>query len=207
MRIVVPSDAQRVDQRPQLLADLRVEADGRLVHQDEARPVDERARDQQAAAHPARELVDARVAAVAEVRDLERALDRGAPVGARDPVEVREDEQVLLDGERRVEVVELRDDAALRARHLRLARQPEAEHLELALVGDRLRGEEPHRRRLARAVRAEQADARALGHVEVEAVDGGDRAVALDDAAQADGERTSRGCYVRCSRASTKTPP
>ena len=100
--------AQQVDQRPQLLAHLRVEADGRLVEQHELRPVDERARDQQAPPHPARELVDARVAPVAEVRDLERALDRRVPLVPRDPVEVREDEQVLLDGERHVEVVELR---------------------------------------------------------------------------------------------------
>ena len=85
-----------------------------------------------------------------------------------------------------VEVVELGRHAEPRARLLRLARQPVAEHLELALVGDRLRREQPHRRRLARAVRAEQADARAGGHVEVEPVDGGDRPVALDDAAQAD---------------------
>ena len=62
--------AQRVDQRPQLLADLRVEADGRLVEQDEPRPVHQRAGDQQPAAHAARQLVDARVAPVAEVRDL-----------------------------------------------------------------------------------------------------------------------------------------
>ena len=51
----------------------------------------------------------------------------------RDPVEVGEDEQVLLDGEGDVEVVELRDDPTARAGLLRLARQPEAEHLELAL--------------------------------------------------------------------------
>ena len=72
--------AQPVDQRPQLLADLRVEADGRLVEQDEVRPVDERARDQQPAPHAARELVDARVAPVDQVRDLERALDRRVPL-------------------------------------------------------------------------------------------------------------------------------
>ena len=107
----------------------------------------------------------------------------------RDPVEVREDEQVLLDGQRHVEVVELRRDAAAAARAcFDSSGQREAEHLELALVGDRLRGQQPHRRRLAGAVRAEQADARALRHVEVEPVDGGDRPVALDDAAQADGE-------------------
>ena len=172
--------AQRVDQRPQLLADLRVEADGRLVEQHEPRPVHERARDQQPPAHAARELVRARVAAVGELRDLERALDRRLALAARDPVEVREHAQVLLDGQRRVEVVELRHDAHLGARRLRVARQRVAEHLDLALVGDRLRGQQPHRGRLARAVGPEQPDAGALRHLEVEVVDGGDRAVALD---------------------------
>ena len=70
-----------------------------------------------------------------------------------------------------------------------------AEHLDLALVGDRLRRQQPHRGRLAGAVRAEQADARALGHVEVEAVDRGDRAVALDDPADADREAHRRRGY------------
>ena len=119
---------------------------------------------------------------------FERPLDRGRPLGAADPVEVREDEQVLLHRQRHVEVVELRRHAALRARRLRLLRQPEAEHLDLALVGDRLRRQQPHRRRLAGAVRPEQADARALRHVEVEPVDRGDRAVALHRAAEADRE-------------------
>ena len=178
--------AERVDQRPELLAHLRIEPDGRLVEEHEPGPVDERARDQQPPPHPAGELVDAGVAPVDELRQLERALDRIAPLGAADPVEVREDEQVLLDRERDVEVVELRRDAELRPRLLRLVRELEAEQLELALVGDRLRGQEPHRRRLAGAVRPEQADAGALGHVEIEAVDGRDLAVALDDAAEAD---------------------
>ena len=101
---------------------------------------------------------------------------------------MREDEQVLLHGQRRVEVVELRRDSALGAGGLRLLRKAKAEHLDLALVGDRLGGEQPHRRRLARAVGAEQADAGPLGHVQVEPVHGGDLAVALDDAAEADGE-------------------
>ena len=79
------------------------------------------------------------------------------------------------------------------ARLLGLARQRAPEHLELALVGDRLRGEHLHRRRLAGAVGAEQADARPLGDVEVEAGDGGDAPVALDDAAQADGQTLGHG--------------
>ena len=94
---------------------------------------------------------------------------------ARDPVEVREHAQVLLDRQRRVEVVELRHDAHLGARRLGVARERVAEHLDLALVGDRLRGQQPHRGALARAVGPEQADAGALGHLEVEVVDRGDR--------------------------------
>ena len=153
----------------------------------------EGAGDEQPPAHAAREPVHARVAPVAQVGEVERPVDRGAALGARDAVEVGEDEQVLLGGQRDVEVVELRDDAALRARRLRVAGQHVAEDLELALVGDRLRGEHLHRRRLARAVGAEQADARPLGDVEVEAGDGGDLPVALDDAAQADGETLGHG--------------
>ena len=200
--------AQRVDERPELLPHLRVEADGRLVEEHEPRPVDERARDQQPPAHAAGELVDAAVAPVDEVRHLERALDRGAPLGAGDPVEVREDEQVLLDGQRHVEVVELRHDPALRAGRLRLLGQPEAEHLELAFVRDRLRGEQAHGRRLARAVGPEQADAGALRDVEVEPVDRRDRPVALDDAAQADGELslTPSACQCRLGRLRGRLP-
>ena len=80
-----------------------------------------------------------------------------------DAVQVAEDDQVLLDGQRRVEVVELRDDAHLGARGLRAPRQLVAEHADLALVGDRLRRQHAHRRRLAGAVGSEQADARPLG--------------------------------------------
>ncbi len=166
-----PLAAQVVDQRPQLLAHLRVQADGRLVEQDQPRAVHERAGDEQAPAHPARQLVHARLAPVAQVGEVERPLDRGRPLVAADPIEVREDEQVLLGGQRDVEVVELRHDAALCARGLRVVGEHVAEDLELALVGDRLRGEHLHRRRLAGAVGPEQADARPLGDVEVEPVD------------------------------------
>ena len=181
-----PLRAEPVDQRPELLAHLRVEADGRLVHQHEPRPVHERAGDQQAAPHAAGELVDLRGAAVDELGQAQRALDRLAPVGVCDPVEVREDEQVLLHGQRHVEVVELRHDPALDAGLLRLVREAEPEHVQVALVRDRLGREKPHRRGLARSVRAQQADARAQRHVQVEVVDRGNRAVALHDAAQPD---------------------
>ena len=97
---------------------------------------------------------------------------------------MREDDQVLLHRQRDVEVVELRHDAHLGARLLGVVGEPEAEHLELALVGDHLRGERLHRRRLAGAVGPEQADALAERDLEVEPVDGGDRPEALDEPAE-----------------------
>ena len=73
--------------------------------------------------------------------------------------------RALLHRQRRVEVVELRADAHLGTRGLRVAGQAVAEHLDLARVRDDLRGQHLHRRRLAGAVGPEQPDARALGDV------------------------------------------
>jgi hypothetical protein len=148
--------------------------------------VHERAGDEQAPAHAARQLVHLGVAAITEVGDRQGTVDRRAAFRARHAVQVGEHGQVLLHREHRVEVVLLRHDAHLRPRGLRLARQRKAEHLQLAAVGDRLRGEHLHGRALAGAVRAEQADAGAFGNVEVEAVDRLDRAVRFCDVSKAD---------------------
>ena len=194
-----PLGAKRVDQRPQLLAHLGVQPDGRLVEQHEPGAVDESTRDQQAPPHAAGELVDAAVSAIDELGHLQRPLDGVPALGASDPVQVREDEEVLLDRQRDVEVVELRRDAELRARLLRLVGQLEAEHLDLALVRDRLPGEESHRRGLARAVRPEEADARARGHVEVEAGDRGDLPVTLHDATEPDRQLAVHSAILRAA--------
>ena len=153
-----------------------IEADRRLVEQDQPRFVDEAAGEQQAAAHPAGELVDGVAAAVAQAGEVERPVDRGADVGHA--VEAGEDREVVFDGDVDVEVVELRDDAHLGPGGLGVAGQLVAERAQFAGVGQRLPGQQPHRRRLAGAVGAEQAEADALGHVEVEPVDGRDRAEA-----------------------------
>ena len=108
---------------------------------------------------------------------------------AADPVEVREDEQVLLDGQRRVEVVELRRDAELGARLLRLARE----------AGSRAPRARPRRRSTAPVRRRIVVDLPApFGPSRPTQVPSGTSrsrpstavivAVALDDAAQADGE-------------------
>ena len=180
--------AQLVDQGPELGADLRVEADGRLVEQDQLRVVDQPAGQQQPPAHPAGELVDGVLAAVAQARQVERPVDRGSDV--LDPVEAGVDREVVLDRDVDVEVVELGDDPHQRPGRLRLAGQLVAEDAQLAGVGDRLAGEQPHRRRLAGAVGPEQAEADPGRDVEVEPVHRPDLAEALDDAAEFDRSHT-----------------
>ena len=63
------------------------------------------------------------------------------------------------------------------------------EHLDVAGVVGIESLEDFDRRRLAGAVRAEQAEALAASHFEVEAVDGDDVAVALDETRAVDGIR------------------
>ena len=133
--------AQPVDQRPQLLADLRVEADGRLVEQDEPRAVHERAA-RSAAAGACRRRACRRACRGGRSgwRSPARARRRPRRSRAAQPVEVREDDEVLLDRERRCRGCRAAARRRIsRARLLGVARQRVAEHLDLALVGDRLR--------------------------------------------------------------------
>jgi hypothetical protein len=181
--------AERVDQRPELGADLRVEPNGRLVEQQQRRVVHEPAREQQAAAHAAGELVDRVAPAPVEACQVKPAVHRGPHV--LDPVEPREHGEVVLHRHVHVEVVELGDHTHLRPRLLRLAGQLVAQDGDPALVGPCLAGKQPHRRRLARAIRAEQAEADALWHLEVEAVHRGDRPEPLHDSMQLDRGQTT----------------
>ena len=100
-----------------------------------------------------------------------------------------EHEQVLLDGQRDVEVVELRHDAALGARDASTrpaARKPSTSISPSSAIACAVS------MRIVVDLPAPLGPSRPthvpVGHVEVEAVDGGDRAEAFDDAAQADGE-------------------
>ena len=180
--------AQPVDQRPQLLAHLRVQPDGRLVEQHEPRLVDQRAGDQQPPAHAARELVDLRVAAVGEVRDVERALDRRRALGASG--RGRGGEHDAGSARRSASCRGCRAAARRPSRRARpssaAAARGRAPRISpssaiACAVSTRIVVDLP--RRWARAGR--RTSPRDL---EVEAVDGGDRPVALDHPAQADRE-------------------
>ena len=175
--------AQGVDERPELLAHLRIEPDGGLVEQHQARLMDEPARDEQAPAHATGELAHDGLRARHEVGDLQGTLYGGWAFGGWHTVEARKDREDLPAGELDVEVVELGHDPHGHAGLLGFARQHVPEHLDLAGIGEGLRGEQTHGGGLAGAVGAEQAKADAGGHLQVEPVDGGNVAEALDGAA------------------------
>ena len=143
--------------------------------------MDQRARDQQPALHAARELRRAVLGALPEPREREGGGYRAVAIIGRHAIEPREHFEHRAHAEIDVEVALLRADAHARPRELRFARQLVSEHAERAGVGDRLACEHPHRRRLAGAVRSEQAEAGAGRHLEVEPVDGDERAKVLDD--------------------------
>ena len=171
-----------------------IEPDGRLVEQDQPGAVDEAARQQQAPAHPAGELVDLVAAPLGEPGEREAAVHRVAHVGHA--IEAREHGEVVLDRHVDVEVVELRDDAHLGPRLLRLVRQHVAEHPDRALVRQGLAGKHAHRGRLPGTVGPEQAETCPLGDVEIEPVHRGDLTEALDDSSELDCGHPPEGTHV-----------
>ena len=78
-RIVVPSRVQPADVAPQLLAQLEVDARGRLVEDHQPRAVHQRAGQQQAAPLAAREPRRARVALRAQAEGVDQLV--GALLG------------------------------------------------------------------------------------------------------------------------------
>ena len=120
---------------PQDVAGLRVEAGGRLVEQQDLRLVDERAGDRQPAPHAAGERLDALVAALGELGEVEEA---GGPLGddrLRQAEVAAVDEQVLPYGQLGVQCVVLRHDAEARADPPPVGGRVHAEHPERPPVG------------------------------------------------------------------------
>ena len=173
-KTVVPSSLSVRDLLPDRLAADRVEAGGRLVEEEHARLVDQRRRRGRAAAacRPSR------------CRRGGRRRRRGRPArAARRParlpsapgsaVQRRLQADQLAAGHQRVERRLLQRDAD-RARAPPAASLTTSWPATWALPAGRAqqRGQHPHRRRLAGAVRAEEAVDLALRDLEVDAVDG-----------------------------------
>jgi hypothetical protein len=182
---------EALDRRPHLQAAARVEAGGGLVEEQHRRAGDERRGEVEAPAHAARVGLGRAPGGVDEVEALEQllaaALGRCAAlaVEAAHHHEVLEAREVLVD--RRVLAGEADPAAQLDG----VAHDVEAGHEDRAGIGPQQRGEHAHRRRLARAVGAEEPEHAAGWGFEVDAVEGADVAEGLREAGHAD-RRLSR---------------
>ena len=174
-------DAERSEpsnEREHVVAPDRVEAGGRFVEQDELGIADDRLGELRALPHPGRELADrpeSRLVEPDEVEDVGRSLARGA---RRQPAQLAERRDDVGGGLVEGQAVVLGHVAEPRPHADRIARDVDAAHLDVALgrVGEA--EQEPKRRRLARAVRADETDAPAR-HLDAQVVERGGARIAL----------------------------
>ena len=110
--------AEPLDLLPHVGAHLGVEAGGRLVEEQDARPVDEREPDVEPPLHAAREGADDPVGGVREAEAVEQLLDAALELRAAEAVEPAAEAQVLARGGLAVGAAALGDHAD-RAAHLR----------------------------------------------------------------------------------------
>ena len=142
---------------PERGAALDVEPGGRLVEEDDPRPVHEREREVEPALHPARVAADLAIGRLAQADAVEQLLRARLPLGAGDPLQRRLQPQMVAPGQHRVErrLLERRADHDAHLRPLlddvvaADARRPGRRRQQ--------RRQHQHGRRLAGAVRPEEA--------------------------------------------------
>jgi hypothetical protein len=165
---------ERADRAPHRLARLDVEADGGFVEEQQTRPSADRERELHAALLSAGQL---------SVAAIHEAVETGHAHAVAGVVRLRVGgarlRQQFADFQRFRQTGALQHDADAAPRGERMRRL--AEQVHLAAVGIEQAEAERDRGRLAGAVRAEQRKQFAALHAQVQAVERGRRAVALDD--------------------------
>ena len=159
------------DVLPDGAAAARVEPGGGLVEEDHLRRADEGHGQVEPAKHsagvgryrPARRLDE-----IEALEQLANALPAG---GSTEVVQIGHQAEVLFAGEQRVNGRKLTCDADRRSHAVRIGSGVEACYPHLTGVGRDQRGEDPHDRRLAGAVRAEQREDGARRNGEIDAVE------------------------------------
>ena len=187
-RIVVPPSA-RSAMNSHMPSRLRgIEPGGRLVQEQHPRTGDQRRGDVEPAAHAAGVRLRRPVGRVGEVEAGQQlvgprpGLRLGQVVEPPDHLEVLEPGQVLVDGG---VLAGQPDRARAPRRPRRTTSRPRT--CAPAGVGPQQRGQDPHHRGLPGAVRAEQAQHRALGDGQVHPVERGGVAEALHQSFDRDG--------------------
>ena len=150
-----------------------VDADRRLVEEDHRRVVQQAAGDVEPLAHAARVPLDPLLLAAREPDELEQLLDPRPLAAGLDAVELGEVAQVVERGEPLVEAAVAAEDVADPLPHpARVLDDVAPEHARLPRRRDEERDQHLDRRRLAGAVRAEEAEELALLDREADAAHG-----------------------------------
>ena len=179
--------AQGLDHLKDAIARLRIDADGGLVHEHQARAVDDAGGHVEAALHAAGELAGRMVGAVFQRGPLEAPRDLLGEARAGEALVVAEGEEVFAAGEARVNGDFLGDPAEGLAGGAGAGGG--AEDADLAGVGEDAAHDAADQRAFAGAVGAEQAEALARIEAQGNAIDGGERAKALDEIRDFNGKR------------------
>jgi hypothetical protein len=169
--------AQVGDHVEKLGADQRVETDGRLVEEEDTRARDEGAHDLEPAPLPAAEGADRPLDEIAQSDDVDELLDPAPRGRGLDTPQPGMEVEVAPAREGAVDHGVLEHDTAHPARLERLLADVEAGEAGSTARRADGRREHPDRRRLARPVRAEQAEHLARRHLEVDLLDRFDAAV------------------------------
>ncbi len=163
-------------------------------------PAQQRRGDPQPLAHPVREAAHAVAGARGQLDDLENLVDTLLRAVS---VERGEQFEVLARGEVWIEARRLDEPGDALERPRALAQRIAPEQLDGALGGDDQPERHPQRRRLAGAVRSEEAVDVADVDVQVDVVDRQDLLVALDEPLRPDWRRRRRPRYRPLATAST----
>ena len=161
-----------LDVGPELVAALRIEAEGGFVEEEDFGGVQEAAGDFEAALHSAGEGFDVGILALPEFEELEQVLGALGAELAGDVVEDSVEVHVFVRGLLVVEAGILEDDAETLAGLLLADGRVEAVELDAAAGGTEQGGEHLDCGGFAGSVGAEEGEDFALGDVEGDVVDG-----------------------------------
>mmetsp|Transcript_91104 Transcript_91104/g.235256 ORF Transcript_91104/g.235256 Transcript_91104/m.235256 type:complete len:531 (+) Transcript_91104:363-1955(+) len=169
--------AQVADDVPQEAARAHVHAGGGLVEQHDIRVADERQRGGQLALVAAGEVLAALVLVVLQAHAGDHGLDGLGHLRWRDAADARVEGDGLLHRQLVGQGVELRAVAQVLAGPVAVAVHAVAAHEDVAGSDVGIARDHAHRRRLASAVDAEQTEALARGHADVDAAHGVEQAL------------------------------
>jgi hypothetical protein len=180
------------DQGPGDLPDLparpRVQAGGRLVEEHHLRGDDDARRDVQPPPHAARVVLGQPARGLADAERVEQLVGPRLRRRPRQPEQAPEQDQVLPAGEVLVDRGQLTGQAHGAAHRVGVGHDVVPEHPRTAGLGLDQGGQHADHRRLAGPVRPQDAVDGALGHGQVDAVDGTRGAERLDEAGRLDRE-------------------